>query len=242
MCLLLGATACGGGGEPSPRLARVHGHETTHRPGSGGHGRHYHKRFEKAEEWARVFDDPARDAWQKPDEVVRLLGLSPGMTVIDLGAGTGYFVARLSRAVGDEGRVIATDIEPDMVRYLRERARREQLGNVEAVLTPAEGLAGPSFLADRILIVDVWHHLPDRERYAAGLAALLRPGGRIAVVDFTLDARHGPPREHRLPPETIRAELASAGLAVELADETLPDQYVVIATKQQLADPAAAPR
>src|SRR5262245_27510300 len=89
-------------------------------------------RFENAEQWAKIFDDPARDAWQHPDAVVAALELAPAMTVADVGAGTGYFTVRLARAV-PQGRVIATDIEPDMVRYLTERAGREHLSNVTAV-------------------------------------------------------------------------------------------------------------
>src|SRR5690606_10604633 len=110
------------------------------------------------------------DAWQKPDEVVALLELAPGMTVVDLGAGTGYFLGRLSRAVGPGGAVIATDVEPDMVRHMGERIAREGLANARAILAPADGVGVPDGSADRILIVDVWHHVPERARYAAALA------------------------------------------------------------------------
>src|SRR5690606_41942522 len=135
-----------------------------------------HRRFEDAEAWARAFDDPQRDAWQRPDDVLRAMELTPAMRVADVGAGTGYFAVRLARAVPD-GEVIATDVEPDMVRYLDERARREQLDNLRALQSPhaSSGLAEDS--VDRILIVDVWHHLDDRVDYARDLAAAIRPGG-----------------------------------------------------------------
>jgi SAM-dependent methyltransferase len=184
-------------------------------------------RFDDAEAWAKVFDDPARDAWQRPDEVIAALGVLPTMTVADVGAGTGYFTVRLARAAG---QVIATDIEPDMVRYLAERARREQLGNVRAVLaTPDEPKLEPGTV-DRILVVDVWHHIADRVRYARGLASALRQGGQIAIVDFTQEAPHGPPRQHRLLPEAIIADLRAAGLDASLAPVELPDQFIVIGT------------
>ena len=216
---LLLFAACGGGSDPAPSAApRPHEHASAH----GDH------RFEKAEDWARLFDDPSRAAWQKPDEVVTLLALSPGMTVVDIGAGTGYFLARLSAAVGEKGRVIGTDIEPDMVRYMKERAAREKLGNVTAVLAPADDVGVAAASADRVLVVDVWHHVHQREQYAARLARALRPGGAVAIVDFTLESRRGPPRDHRLAPETVMAELRAAGFTAELASETLPDQYVVI--------------
>ncbi|CAN5180540.1 hypothetical protein BH11MYX1_BH11MYX1_30990 [soil metagenome] len=189
-----------------------------------------HRRFDNAETWAKVFDDPARDAWQQPDRVIAALELGPRMIVADIGAGTGYFSVRLARAVPD-GQVIATDIEPDMVRYLTERAAREHLENLRAVQTPPADpqLAPGSY--DRILVVDVWHHLEDRQGYTRALAAGLRPGGKIAVVDFTLESTRGPPREHRLAPDEILADLRSAGLTASLSATTLPDQYIVTATR-----------
>lgn len=185
-------------------------------------------RFEDATEWAKVFDDPARDAWQKPDAVIGALALTPAMTIADIGAGTGYFAMRLARAV-PEGRVIATDVEPDMIRYLEERATREGLTNVKAVLTPPTDPQLADASLDRILVVDVWHHLGDRVGYAKALARALKPGGSIAIVDFKLEAKHGPPAKHRLAPEAIVADLAAAGLTVGVSTVDLPEQYIVIA-------------
>jgi SAM-dependent methyltransferase len=193
----------------------------------GHHGGGMHKRFEDAEKWAKVFDDPARDAWQQPDRVIAALGLTPAMVVADIGAGTGYFAVRLARAV-PKGQVIATDIEPDMVRYMTERARREKLTNLRAVATPPSSPGLGKASVDRVLVVDVWHHLGDRAAYARQLADALRPGGLIAVVDFKLDAKMGPPREHRLAPEAIVADLRAAGLKAEVAPVELQEQYVVI--------------
>lgn len=200
------------------------------------HDHHDHRdgmphRFERADDWVAAFDDPARDAWQQPDAVVAALALTPTMTVADVGAGTGYFTVRLARAV-PQGRVIATDVEPDMVRYLGERAAREQLANVTAQLAGADDPRLAPGSVDRVLVVDVWHHLGDRHRYAAGLAAALRPGGEVAIVDFTASATHGPPVEHRLPPAAIVADLASAGLDARVAATTLPEQYIVVGTKR----------
>jgi predicted methyltransferase len=148
--------------------------------------------FASAEQSAAMLDDPARDAWQRPDDVLRAMALAPSMTVAAVGAGTGYFAVRLARAVR-QGAVIATDIEPDMVRYLEVRARREQLPNLRAVSASrtASGLAPNS--VDAIFVVDVWHHLDDRASYARDLVAALRPGGRLIVVDFTAAAHRGPP-------------------------------------------------
>lgn len=198
-----------------------------------------HHRFDDAAAWSKKFDDPARDAWQKPDEVVTLTSVAPGMTVVDLGAGTGYFEKRLSAAVGPKGKVIALDVEPNMVAFMKQRAEREGLTNVDSWQCPPDstGLAPAS--VDRILVVDTWHHLEKREAYAKHLAETLVPGGSVVVVDFTKESPKGPPKQHKLAAEVIVRELTAAGLTARVADETLPDQYVVIATK---AAPATQPK
>lgn len=189
-------------------------------------GGHRHD-FSDVERFAAIFDDPARDEWQRPGEVVALLDAAPGMIVADLGAGTGYFEPHLARAVGGEGRVLALDVEPTMVAHMRERFAEAGLANVEArrVAPDDPGLARHG--VDRILIVDTWHHIAHRERYAAKLRDGLRPGGSVLVVDFTSDSPHGPPEPMRLPAAAVAAELAAGGLAVEILSETLPFQYAV---------------
>src|ERR1041385_3240740 len=106
--LLFVLAACGG----APPAE--HHHEPSSHP---AHHEPMVHRFEHADQWAPVFDDPKRDAWQMPDRVVASLELAPGMTVADIGAGTGYFEARLAKAVGADGHVLALDIETDMIRY-----------------------------------------------------------------------------------------------------------------------------
>ncbi|TMQ07622.1 MAG: class I SAM-dependent methyltransferase [Deltaproteobacteria bacterium] len=189
-----------------------------------------HHRFDHADEWAKVWDTPERDAWQQPERVVAALKLGPRMVIADIGAGTGYFSVRLARAVPD-GQVIATDIEPDMVRHITERAAREQLPNLRAVQTPPTDPELAPASIDRILVVDVWHHIDDRDAYARALARALRPGGKLAIVDFKRESSHGPPPEHRLPPDEILGALTRAGLRASLSATELPEQYIVIGTR-----------
>jgi SAM-dependent methyltransferase len=198
---------------------------------SGHHGAGFHHPFKGAAEWAKVFDAPDRDAWQKPELVVASMGIAPGMTVADVGAGTGYFLPHLSRAVGEKGRVLALDIEADMVDHMTARATREKLGNVSARVVKPDDPGLPAASIDRVLIVDTWHHIDARPAYAAKLKAALRPGGTVTIVDFTLRSPHGPPKEHRLPPEEVVAELTQGGLRAEEVKTELPDQYVVRATR-----------
>ncbi len=223
------ASACGGGAaqqaQPSPPPRADHGDH-------GEHADHPHPlvhRFDDAARWSKEFDDPARDAWQKPADVVALMRVAPGMTVADIGAGTGYFEPHLSRAVGASGVVLAVDIEPDMVRWMEDRGAREKWGNVRAQLAETNDPKLPAGKVDRILVVDTWHHVPDRAAYAAKLRAALAPGGTITIVDFTLDAPKGPPKHHRIPPESLVEELRAAGFAAERVETGLPYQYVVVA-------------
>ena len=221
--------ACGGV-TPAPTQPATAQPATAHGHAHHQHAGHAHHRFEDAEKWAKMFDDPARDAWQQPDSVIAELGLTPTMTVADVGAGTGYFAVRLAKAV-PQGRVIATDLEPDMVRYLTERAAREQLPNLTAGLATADGPGLAPGSVDRILIVDVWHHLADRVAYGKALAAALRPGGALLIVDFKLDSERGPPPQMKLAPDAIVADLRAAGFTTTVNDALLPDQYIVRATR-----------
>jgi ubiquinone/menaquinone biosynthesis C-methylase UbiE len=188
-----------------------------------------HHPFNDPEKWAKVFDDPGRDAWQKPAEVVKALGVKPGMTAADLGAGTGYFMAALSQAAGSGGVVLEIDTEAEMVGYLAKRAKKEALLNVVPVLALDEEPFLPKARVDRVLIVDTYHHIDDRRAYFTRLRQALAPGGRVAVVDFhKRPLPVGPPPEHKLEREVVVHEMQEAGYS--LADEPtfLPYQYFLI--------------
>ena len=218
------AAGCAAPPPPPPHDHREH-HAEDHHPGT------VHHSFADAERWSREFDAVDRDGWQKPDEVVSLMAITAGQTVVDLGAGTGYFLARLSKAAGPSGKVIGLDIEPNMVDHMAKRASRDGLMNVEARRVALDGSDLPQGV-DRFLIVDTWHHIDARGAYAKKLAAALKPGGAVIVVDFTRDAPKGPPATHRLSPESVMAELAAGGFESRLAEESLPHQYVVVAKKR----------
>ncbi|HLK11984.1 MAG TPA: methyltransferase domain-containing protein [Candidatus Binatia bacterium] len=207
--LLLGATAC--------------------RAPAASHDATAHHDFVDVAHWAAVFDDPARDAWQKPDAVVGALGLRPGMTVADLGAGTGYFERRLAGAVGAVGTVFAVDTEPGMVEHLRARAEREGTDNVVPVLASPATPRLPAGAVDVVLIVDTFHHLDDRLAYLHALRRVLRPGGRVAIVDWRKRPLPvGPPPEHKLPRGQVVEEMEAAGYALVGAPDVLPYQYFLI--------------
>ena len=184
--------------------------------------------FHDAEKWSKVFDDPERDAWQKPHEVIQALALAPDAVVVDIGAGTGYFAVRLAHSV-PRGRVYAIDTEPDMVKHLAERAQTNGLKNLSALRGEPDDARIPQ-KADLVLLVDVYHHIEDRERYFRKLADSLKPGGRLAVIDFKLDTPRGPPKRARIAPDRVKAELKGAGYALAQEHAFLPDQYFLVFT------------
>ena len=194
-----------------------------------GHGHHMHHRFDDAEAWAKQFDDPRRDAWQKPDEVIAWIAPAADAVVADIGAGTGYFAMRFATKV-PRGKVIASDVEPDMVRYMTERAEREGVANLVAVQGTAEDPALPEGL-DVVFVCDVYHHIADRTGFFGAVATKLAPGGRVVIVDFKKDAPAdipGPPPQMRIAMDTVVEELGAAGLELSRAErQLLPHQYVV---------------
>jgi ubiquinone/menaquinone biosynthesis C-methylase UbiE len=174
---------------------------------------------------------PSRAAWQKPEEVLDALAIAPGQTVCDIGAGPGYFALRAAKRVGAAGRVFAVDVEPRILDALRARIETAAVRNITPVLALAADPLLPPRGCDVVLIVDAYHHFPDRPHYLARLAALLRPGGRLADVDW--DKRpsdFGPPLEHRVAREDFLADAAKAGLRVVSEPKFLPYQYFVVLT------------
>jgi predicted methyltransferase len=200
-----------------PMAALAQSHDNQH---SGHHS------FRDAEAWAKKFDDPKRDAWQKPHEVIQALKLKPDAVVADIGAGTGYFAVRFAHMV-PQGRVFGVDTEPDMVKYLGERAKREGLKNLMAVAAEPGNPRLPE-KADLVILVDVYHHVDKRERYFRALQNSLKPGGRVAVIDFRMDSPEGPSPKMRIAPERVTTEMQSAGYKLAHEHTFLPNQYFLV--------------
>jgi predicted methyltransferase len=183
--------------------------------------------FSDVEYWAGVWDDPARREWQKPIEVLKMLGIRPGENVADLGAGTGYFTGLLSLEVGD-GRVYAVDVEKKLLDHI---ATREDVRHdvVVPVLARRDDPKLPEGAIDLLLTVNTWHHIDKRPRYLEHLDRALAPGGRLVLIDYREgDLPVGPPEEHRLPRDTVVQEFQDAGWTLVAESRMLPYQYYLV--------------
>jgi predicted methyltransferase len=184
------------------------------------------RRFQDAAEWARRFDDPARDSWQKPEEVLRALALNSSAIVADVGAGTGYFAARLARAL-PEGKVYAADVEPEMVRHLRERARGEGIANLQAVEATRDDPRLPEAV-DLVLMVNVQGLMVSPGDYFARLRSSIRPGGRVAIISTRIDAPVGAREDMRVSPDKVRKDMAEQGYDLVAEHDFLPYQFFFV--------------
>lgn len=199
--------------------------------GDGGHHGGHHG-FGDAERWIRVFEDPARAEWQQPEAVVEMLALEPGMRVADVGAGTGYFSRRFAARVGAEGEALALDLEPELLEYAARKAEEEGLSAHRTRVPSADDPGLEAEAWDRVFMCDVLHHIEPRVPYLEKLAAALKPGGWLVIVDFhhDRDLPVGPPKAMRIDKAALQGELEALGFEVELVEE-LPYQYVLIARK-----------
>jgi ubiquinone/menaquinone biosynthesis C-methylase UbiE len=169
------------------------------------------KRFDAA--LAYRLDLPERITWLSPQEVIHALAVQAGATVVDLGAGTGYFALPLARAVGAAGRVIAVDAQDEMLELLRRKISSSAVSNIELVRAEADRIALPDSACDLIFLANVWHEIPDRVAALVEAKRVLKAQGRIAILDWRPDVEpeHGPPLEYRLTPASAVAELVAAG-------------------------------
>jgi ubiquinone/menaquinone biosynthesis C-methylase UbiE len=197
----------------------AHGHA------HGGHRHDQHGNPDDLAGYIAKMEDPSRDAWQQPDEVLRALGVRAGQTVCDLGAGPGYFAIRLARA---GARVLAVDVEPAMVAVLRDRVHAAQV-NVTPVLGRPDDPLLPDAACDLVLVVNAFHHFPDGVAYLERLGRALAPGGRLVNIDFhSRELPVGPPVEHKVAREAFLPVAAAAGFTLAREETFLQYQYFLI--------------
>ena len=151
-------------------------------------------------------DEKERDNAGEPTQLARLLGIKPGMTVADIGAGSGYYVVRLSPVVGPHGRIIAEDVVTKYLQGLQSRVRDLGLQNVVITLGEPHDPGLPADSLDIAILVHMYHEIAQPYGLLYNLVPALKPGARVGIVDA-----YGPTSEHGTPPSLLRCELAAVG-------------------------------
>ncbi|HET8918773.1 MAG TPA: methyltransferase domain-containing protein [Xanthobacteraceae bacterium] len=178
-------------------------------------------------------DEKERDAAGEPRQLVRLLGIKSGMTVADIGAGSGYYVVRLAPIVGPRGRIIAEDVVPEYLQSLRSRVREHGLQNVVVSRGEPHDPRLPADSLDIAILVHMYHEIAQPYGLLYNLVPPLKPGARVGIVDA-----YGPTSEHGTPPDLLRCELAAVGYRQISFDRlTGSDAYLAI-----FAPPSVASR
>ncbi|MGH0030960.1 MAG: class I SAM-dependent methyltransferase [Myxococcota bacterium] len=179
--------------------------------------------------WKRfAYEGFGRDSWQRPDEVIALLGLAEGDTVADLGAGGGYFTFRLAAAVGDGGRVYAVDVDDDMLAYLRERVADDEIANVEVVRGEFHDPMLPDGEIDLLFTSNTYHHIEDRSSYFAGVLTDLVPNGRVAILELKDHSWFPRTFGHWTPKQDIVDEMTAAGYELVGDHDVVERQHFLV--------------
>jgi predicted methyltransferase len=175
-----------------------------------------------------LLEGPDRDAWQRPDQIMDALRIGDGSKVADLGAGSGWFTIRLAHRVGPNGVVYAEDIQRQMIEAISRRVSRENLPNVKTVLGEPNDPKLPAGV-DAVLMVDAYHEVDQPVVLLRNISRYLLPGGRIGIVDFTLEGGGpGPAMEDRVDPGRVIRDAEAAGLVLESRENFLRYQYVLV--------------
>jgi len=180
---------------------------------------HQHHPPQSAEEYAKILEEPGRDAWQKPQEVIQALELKPTDVVADIGAGSGYFSRRFAKYAA---KVYAVDIDAGLLKI----ASKDAPANMVTILSAPDDPKLPPASVDLVFFCDVLHHIDNRPAYYAKLRRALKPGGRIVNVDFYKKPLPlGPPLEMKLSEELVVDEFKAAGFRLVKTFDFLPYQY-----------------
>ena len=176
-----------------------------------------------------ALEDPKRDAYQKPHEVIHALNLTPGEVIADIGAGSGYFTFHLARHVGDKGKVYAVDVSPDMILHVNRRIREFKVNNVVTILADPDDPLLPDASVNRFFICDVWHHVDNQAKYLSLMKKMLKPGGEVIMIDFhKKELPVGPPMKMKIAREDLIKQMESNGYRVIKEHTFLPYQYFLV--------------
>ena len=182
---------------------------------------------------ASWLDRSERDLEEAPDDALDLVGVKKGTTVADIGAGSGYMTVKLSKRVGANGVVYATDIQPAMIDLLARRITKAKLVNVKTILGAVDDPRLPPASIDMALMVDVYHELSQPQVMLRKILEALKPGGRLVLLEYRKEDPSIPIRpEHKMSVSEAKMELEAKGFKLMRVDDGLPRQHVLIFTKR----------
>lgn len=174
-------------------------------------------------------DRPERESEESPDKAIELLGLRPGMTVADVGAGTGYMTFRMAQRIGPTGKAYAEDLQPQMLEKLRAKAQREKVTNIETVLGTVNDPKLPAGQIDLVLLVDVYHEFSEPQAMLDRIRESLKPDGRLVLLEYRKEDPKIPIRlEHKMSVAEVKTEVEAEGYKLDEVIEKLPRQHIII--------------
>ena len=177
-------------------------------------------------------DRPEREKEENPELALDAIGIRQGMVVADIGAGTGYFSLRLAKRVGPAGKVYANDIQPEMLRRLRENADKAKLKNIETVPGTDVDPKLPAGQMDIVLLVDVYHEFSQPQKMLRKIRDALKPSGRLVLLEYRKEDPSVPILTvHKMSVEEVRKELQAERFIFSQAIESLPRQHILILTR-----------
>ena len=176
---------------------------------------------------------PEREAEENPQAAIDALGLKSGMVVCDLGAGSGYYSARMAAKVGPKGRVYAVDIQPGMIKLLEKRIKDEKLTNIQPVLSAPNDPKLPDGQIDLMILVDVYHEFDQPEQMLRKIRKSLKDDGRLVLLEFRKEDPKVPIREeHKMSIVQVRQEMEAEGFEIAEVKEHLPWQHMIFLRKK----------
>jgi len=188
-----------------------------------------HRLHQDSKAYIAMLEDPKRDAYQKPHEVIMALNLKEAEVIADIGAGAGYFAFRFARHIGDGGRVYAVDINPDMILHMNRGIRDMNLKNIVTLLAAPDDPLLPDASVDRFFICETWHHIENQARYLALMKKMLKPGGQVVMIDFQKKQLPiGPPVEMKISRGDLVRQMESNGFRLAAEHTFLPYQYFLV--------------
>jgi ubiquinone/menaquinone biosynthesis C-methylase UbiE len=176
-----------------------------------------------------ILEDPQRDVYQKPHEVLTALAIKPGEVIADVGAGSGYFTFRLGHHVGDKGKIYAVDVSPDMILHLNRRIRELKATNVSSILADPDDPLLPEMSVNRFFFANSWHHIENQTKYLSLIKKILKPGGEVIMIDFhKKELPVGPPMQMKIARDDLVNQMEKNSFRITKEHTFLPYQYFLV--------------